>query len=181
MRSLKADGNITIPAPDSCLADVTPNRLQRLTFAPGASVPFTVRRMPDYAIIQSGLAPVDALGRPTALQIRVKKTGVLITFGRQPSFVLDAGAPPPGSRMKLALSANPVRGVLRLSTAWAAGTAGRVDLMDVAGRIVKTLYAGPRPPAGELSVDTGRLAPGLYLVHASAGNDQATERVVVIR
>ena len=180
MRSLYADGNITLPAPDSCLADVTPNRVQRLTFTPGTSVPFSVRRMPDYAVIQSGLAPVDALGRPTALQVRIKKTGVLITFGRQPSFLLDAGTPPPASRMRLALSANPVRGVLRLSTAWTAGTAGRVDLLDIAGRIVKPIYAGPRPPAGELAVDTGRLAPGLYLVHASAGTEHVTERVVVI-
>jgi hypothetical protein len=180
MRSLMADGGITIPAPDSSLADVTPNRLQRLDLTPGTSVPVTVRRLPDLRVIQSGLAPVDGLGRPTAAQVRIKKTGVLITFGRQPDFTLDAGTPRPPGHVRLALSANPVRGMLRLSTAWPAGTAGRVDLMDVAGRIVKPLYSGPRPPAGELSVDTGNLAPGLYLVHASAGGEHATERVVVI-
>ncbi len=179
MRSLKVDGNITLPAPDSCRADVTPNRLQRLDLTPGTSVPFTVRRLPDLAVIQSGLATVDALGRPNAYQLRLMKAGVVVTFGRQPDFTLDVGAPP-ASRMRLALSANPVRGMLRLSTAWPAGTAGRVDLLDIAGRLVKPLYEGPRPPDGELSVDTGRLAPGLYLVHASAGAEHATQRVVVI-
>jgi len=180
MRSLLADGNITLPPPDSCRADVTPNRLQRFECTPGASVPFTVRRLPDLAVIQTGMAAVDGLGRPTALQVRIKKTGVLVTFGRQPNFTLDSGAPPSASRLRLALSSNPVRGVLRLSTGWPAGTAGRVDLMDVAGRLVKQLYEGPRPPAGELALDTGRLAPGLYLVHASAGAERMTQRVVVI-
>jgi hypothetical protein len=180
MRPLKADGGITIPSPDSCLADVTPNRLQRLSFAPGASVPFTVRRLSDLALLQSGLASVDGLGRPTALQLRILKAGVLITFGRQPELTLDAGPRPPAASIRLSLSQNPVRGALRLSTAWPEGLPGRVDLLDVAGRVVQTVYEGPRPPAGELAVDTGRMAPGLYLVLAASGRDRVTERVVVI-
>ena len=181
MRTLFADGGITIRPPSECLTDVTANRLQRFTVPVGSQVPFTVRRLPDMALLQSGLAPVDELGRPTAVGVRVLSTGVVITFGRQPDLTLDVGGPSPGARLRLGLSANPVRGPLRMSASWPAGVSGRVVLMDVAGRLVQSLYEGPRPPAGELTLETGRLAPGLYLVRASAGGEQTSQRVVVLR
>ncbi len=168
----------TIAAPESCRADVTPNRVQRFRLPVGVRVPYKVYRQSDWALVQSGFSITDALGRPTVPQALIYRTGSVVMFG--PIATLDAGAGQPGRRLSLALATNPVRGVLRFSVRWPEGTPGRVVLMDIAGRQVRPIYAGARPPGAEVSVPLGGLAPGLYLLHASAGGEYATQRVVVI-
>jgi hypothetical protein len=168
-----------LPAPEYCYADVTPTRLQNFRLPPGTAVAYKVNRLADNALLAKGTVLTDALGRPTAPHVRIYQSGTLVTFN--PVTTLEA---PPGAtsaRTTLALGGNPVRGTLRFSARWPAGTPGRVELLDVAGRAVRTLYEGPQPPAGELAVEVGRLSPGVYIVLVAAGGEQASERVVVMR
>lgn len=85
---------------------------------------------------------------------------------------------------------NPARGTVRLSIGIPSAEQGarvRVQVLDLAGRVVRTVQNGPLAPgvhdlSWDLSDAAGaRSAPGVYLVSAQAGSFHAVRRVVVIR
>lgn len=101
--------------------------------------------------------------------------------------VLDVPGPAPVS---LALSAgpNPSRGAVRVTLALPADVRSvRVTLHDVAGRELAVLASGALPAGRHDWSWDGRdtlgrrVAPGLYLVRAVAGEQARTSRVVVSR
>ncbi|MFN8588782.1 MAG: FlgD immunoglobulin-like domain containing protein [Candidatus Eisenbacteria bacterium] len=108
------------------------------------------------------------------------------TFLSQDHPVLDAGGAVAPTRLALSgVAPNPIEreGVLVLSLPRAAAVT--VEVLDVAGRRVRTLEAGARPAGLHTlrwnACDAGghRVAPGLYLVQARVGDWREVRRVVV--
>ncbi len=96
-------------------------------------------------------------------------------------------AGPAGTLPALRALANPFRGALPLAVRAAPGAPVRVEVFDVAGRLVRRLFDGPAP-AGELVLswdgrDGGErgVAAGLYLVRAGTSAGAAVARVVRLR
>ena len=78
---------------------------------------------------------------------------------------------------------NPTRGVARLRLTSADADMATVVVVDALGRTVATLHEGALPAGGavDLTVDTARLAPGLYVIRAAAGADVHTQTLTVVR
>ena len=59
----------------------------------------------------------------------------------------------------------------------------RVDLFDVLGRRVQTLFEGVVAPGSpvEVGVEAGGLPPGLYVVRADGPTGVASHRMTVVR
>jgi hypothetical protein len=57
----------------------------------------------------------------------------------------------------------------------------RLSLRDALGRTVATLHDGPAPTDLTLSVETARLAAGVYAVIAEVDDEVLTRRFTVVR
>lgn len=78
---------------------------------------------------------------------------------------------------------NPTRGAARVWLTLAGNEPARLELLDLAGRRVRTVELGGRG-AGLHRVDlaeTGSLRPGLYLIRLSQAGRRATGKLIVIR
>jgi hypothetical protein len=89
-----------------------------------------------------------------------------------------------GNRLALRAGPNPLRGATTLSYALPAGSAGRVEIIDVAGRSVDLLEA--RSEAARVTWDgrdrTGAAVPeGVYFARLVCGREVDTVRLAVIR
>ena len=170
----------TIPAPESALVDVTPRRLQELEVAPLATVPYRVVRVADEAVLARGFAAADSFGVVTIQGVRVHRLGTRLELGT-PAL---AGVPPAGATAGLRLAcATPSRGgSLEASVDWPSGEESRLDLLDVGGRRVLTLFDG-RPAAGRAryAAPASAVAPGLYFLSARCGAERLVRRVVLLR
>lgn len=168
-----------LPRPDSCTVDVTPSRLQHFALEPGAPYDWSVLRLTDAAVIQSGSSFADSLGRATIHAVRVDTTGSRVTLVN--TNWLAAGRPSGPARLALSVSGNPLRARGTLHFAWPASGDARVELLDVAGRRVRTLYHGRAEMAPtRLPLDARGLPAGLYFVRAEAAGERLARRVVVI-
>lgn len=170
----------TVPAPESALVDVTPRRLQSFAFSPGEAVPYRVVRVADEAVLARGSATVDSSGALTVAAVRVHREGTRVELGDP---ALLAAGPAAGPRALSLACPTPARaGSLRALVDWPAAEESRLELLDVGGRRVATLFAG-RPSPGPARYDAPRapLSPGLYFLRARCGAEQAARRVVVLR
>ncbi len=109
-----------------------------------------------------------------------------VTWGAAPSAFAalrpTAAAVAPAAEVALRLSSeNPTRGPARLALDAPPGTAGRLDVVDVLGRRVATLWDGPLDGAPSVTVDTAALAPGLYTARLSVGDVVRSVRFTVVR
>jgi hypothetical protein len=78
------------------------------------------------------------------------------------------------------LSGNPTRGAMWARVEWPAGARrGRIELVDLRGRAVRTLYEGEVAGVTGAAPAAG-LAPGLYFVRASSDAGTSSARVVVL-
>ena len=126
----------------------------------------------------------------------ISADGVMRSFG--PTAVTIGGAPAVGLRASSA--PNPIRdrGLLKVTAALAAGDRagslahatglpGEVSLVDMSGRVVRTLWSGTFDRLTfdvpyTASDDRGQpLPPGLYFVVIRAGGHRSISRVAVIR
>ncbi|MEO0077986.1 MAG: hypothetical protein ABIK86_03190, partial [candidate division WOR-3 bacterium] len=80
---------------------------------------------------------------------------------------------------------NPVSGPVRLNLELPSSTRGRLEVVDLSGRVVRTLVSGLMP-AGRSVVDWGLadergfgLGPGVYFVRLVAGREQRTVSLVL--
>ena len=102
----------------------------------------------------------------------------------------NVGAPGAGAPRALRLSAprpNPAHGAVSLTLELPRAGGARVEVLDLSGRSVRTLHAGPAP-AGTLPLQwdgagaSGRAAPaGLYFIRATAGGETAEVRFALVR
>ena len=106
------------------------------------------------------------------------------------SYELDAspvaGEDDPEGERVLALmptQPNPVRDRARVRFTLAEGASARVELYNVLGQRVQVLFEGTVAAGAEQSVeiDANRLAAGVYVVRLQSGNEQATQRLTVVR
>ncbi|MEM6327582.1 MAG: T9SS type A sorting domain-containing protein [Bacteroidota bacterium] len=90
---------------------------------------------------------------------------------------------PPGDAFALRPPVpNPTRGLARVRYTLAEAGDARVSVHDLLGREVTTLADGAHTSGShEASVDTNRLAPGVYLVRLSQGERLTTTRLTVVR
>ena len=96
-----------------------------------------------------------------------------------PSAVASEGAPE--AAFALALAPNPTAGSARVAvTAEAAGPL-TVDVLDLLGRRVATLFAGSAAAGQTVEATAAGLAPGVYTVRAQSAAGVATERLTVVR
>ena len=167
-----------VTGPDSVVVDVTPRRLQQFRVVQGASYHYTVTRESDGAVLRSGALQPDAGSLLTLTQVPVYKTGTTVRFEALGALAVET---PRGGPLHLALSRNPLDGPAAVELSWPAAGMGRVVIMDVSGRIVRTLLSGP-VAAGpvHLPVSIRGLGDGVYFVVATQGRERATVRAVVL-
>ncbi|UCH78209.1 MAG: T9SS type A sorting domain-containing protein, partial [Candidatus Coatesbacteria bacterium] len=77
---------------------------------------------------------------------------------------------------------NPARDRVRLAFTLAEGASAALELYDLCGRKVRTLWRG-EAAAGEheVSCEVGGLAPGVYVYRLTAGTERAARRLVIAR
>ncbi|MFN8588223.1 MAG: alpha/beta hydrolase-fold protein [Candidatus Eisenbacteria bacterium] len=179
LRPLTTQAGLRQP-PDSTVLDVTIRRARRFRPLPWEPVTFSVYDISGARIAQTGEATTDPTGRLTLPGVKVFRTGITLDVQRH-----DITAVPPGgpiARPGITCSRHPARGVVALGVTWPGAGPGRVALYDVGGRLVRVLWSGTAGPGTQaLALDTGTLAPGLYLAAAEAGGRRATRRLVVLR
>ena len=77
---------------------------------------------------------------------------------------------------------NPARGALVIGYALPRRATVRLDVVDVRGRIVRTLMLGEQPAGeGRIAWRSGDFAPGLYFVRLHAPGFEAARRFIVLR
>lgn len=168
----------TWPAPDSARVDVTPRRTQHFTVVPGEACNWQVRRLADDAITQSGMVAVDTLGLVTVPGVVVDKNGSLLTIDAAGTAVPPLHAP---AHVALAPSRNPASGAMVVRATWPRAGAGEVRVLDVSGRIVRTLWNGAvTPGVTALPLDAATLPSGIYFLRARLGGDTAARRLAVV-
>jgi hypothetical protein len=100
-----------------------------------------------------------------------------------------AGVPPapPASGIDLSIAPNPVSRELTLRFTAPSAGAARVELFDVSGRRMATLFDGALPAGPStlrLAIGSGvtqTMRSGLYMVRATAPGYSAMRRVVIVR
>ncbi len=96
--------------------------------------------------------------------------------------VATEGAPEPGPALALgAPTPSPVRGAARLTLTTTGAGDMRVEAFDALGRRVAVLLDGPVSPGAHALTLSDGLAPGLYVVRATASGATATQRIAVVR
>jgi hypothetical protein len=171
----------TYPAPESVTINLTPRRLQSFPIVPYGLYAWNVRRTSDGAIVQSGMEQADSLGLLTLYWLKVYRAGSKLHIER----VTNLTGVGPGGDLRgigLSLARNPVVGSTALSLRWPTAGNARVELLDVAGRRVRSLLDGP-VVSGEssLRLDTRALAGGIYFLSARQAGAEAVQRVVVLK
>jgi hypothetical protein len=101
---------------------------------------------------------------------------------------VDVPRTPPAHGLRLgAPRPNPARGTVRFTLELPNAGVARVDVLDLGGRLVRTLHsgaaaAGSLPLKWDGSLEGGRTAPaGLYFVRATSGVERAEARFVLVR
>lgn len=89
--------------------------------------------------------------------------------------------PGPGGALRLRAAANPCFGTPELWLAGAAGEPVEIELVDVAGRVVRRGSGRGEPAEARVSLGGGPLPAGVYFAVARQGGSRATVRVCVLR
>lgn len=141
----------------------------------------------DPVPVHLSVADVNGDGRPDILGLssfngtvlQVQSVSVLLNLGSGGNL----GVPPgdrPLPRLVVRARPNPAFGAIRLAFAGGSESVARIEVMDVAGRVVRTEHAPPQ--AREVTIGEGATLPaGLYFVRVRRGADTATARVCLMR
>lgn len=176
-RTLQTRNGMLVPATD-ILVDVTPRRLQSFVLSDRTRYVYSLFNHMTGSLIGGGEAQVDAGYVLTLPGVQVVSGGTRILLRPFSSLDVAAGTSP---RLPVfALGSNPVRGSAALSVTWPAEGPARVDLLDVAGRRARTLFAGVARGSAAIPLDASGLAPGVYLLRAAQDGRQSTKRIVVV-
>lgn len=127
-----------------------------------------------YLLFNNGGHPYPTL----AQMMHVFPSGVL----DKGASALDAGLPPRGSGLALAVTPNPARGELRLGVTLLGEQAACIDLLDIAGRrlLTRTLPTGASVREERVALPS-ELPSGVYLVRLRQGSRAALQRVAIIQ
>ncbi len=133
-----------------------------------------------FSVAPTAARPGPAEALPTAARAAAREARFVLTVGPRGAtageggaaavFALDAPAP------------NPARGAASLTYSLAEAGAARLSVVDLLGREVAVLAEGTLAAGRHAAtVETERLAPGVYVVRLTAGRATASRRLVVIR
>jgi len=169
------------PAPDSLTVDVTPRRLQSFPRLPGGTFDFRVLRLADSALVASGSVLADSVGVLTVPAVKVYRGGSRLHLEPRPTGLSVHGAAPGGALRILPLR-NPVLGPTTVSFVAPRSGELRADLMDTAGRRVRSLLR-TAVAAGTIQVPfpSAGLPAGVYFLTAELGSERTQRRVVVLK
>jgi hypothetical protein len=171
----------TRPAPESCLVDVTPSRLQQFEPSPYEPLAYRVVRLSDLATVQTGEAWPGAYGRFTIPGVRVYRGGTRLWVGPGSGPPLDAPGAAISGRLALRAPGQPLRGPGTLFVVGARAPEAGVEVFDLGGRRVWSAAARPQEAqAAERRLELPALPPGVYHVRALAAGEQAVLRLVVL-
>ncbi len=114
----------------------------------------------------------------------------LWTAFNSPTFTLGVPAPERGASLRLAVAPNPSRGTVALEWALPRAQHARLDVLDLTGRRVATLFDGDAP-AGELRVawdgrrtsggESRDTSPGMYWARLVTDDGVRTKTLVRVR
>jgi hypothetical protein len=147
--------------------------------------PFTTRTAVDFTPTAAQIADLNAflyyVNYHTSAFPGGEIRGQLSGNGNSPANVTPVVA---SGRLQLSAGPNPTREQTTLRFALSAGSTGRIEIFDVAGRTVRLLEA--RAAAGSVTWDgrdeAGAAVPGgVYYARLVSGRDSDTVRVSVIR
>ncbi|MFN8586566.1 MAG: hypothetical protein U0704_02105 [Candidatus Eisenbacteria bacterium] len=169
-----------VPAPALAHVDVTPRRLQQFLVTTRVGYHYDAYDQETHTLVASGDLSADSLAVLTLPQVPVTPAGTRLVLQPLTIAGVDGGGAPVRHPV-IALAANPVRGRTSVRFAWPGEGRVQVQLFDAAGRRVRALYDGAARGAGELSLATDGLAPGVYLLSARQGAAHGVERVVIVR
>ncbi len=169
-------------APDSMTVNVTPRRLQRFLLTPGYAYPYTVQRAKNLAVVRQGMAFADGFGVVTIPGVKVYKDGSILTIGLPKVAEVGPGLTPLGPRPVIAPVPSPLRVDCAFAVTWIRGGNVSVDLLDLAGRRMKSLWQGGSPAGLQrLQLDLAGVPSGAYSIVAREGEAIAVRRIVVLR
>jgi hypothetical protein len=167
-----------VTAPESLTVDVTPRRLQRFIVSPEA--PWRVIRLDDGAVVQAGVTSADPLGVIAVPGVKVFRSGITLEVGQLPNVGVPAEAAP--ARPRIEALPSPLRSACTLAILWPDAGDASVTVLDVAGRLVRTVFRGPVARARqELLLDPAGLPNGTYFVRADQKGATAARRFAVMR
>ncbi|WP_412060216.1 hypothetical protein [Rubrivirga sp. IMCC45206] len=123
------------------------------------------------------------LGSAPPYAAEVPEPGTVFRIVSSDLFGVAAEAPTPSpTGLALAVGPNPARGAATVRYTVASGGPVRLRVLDVLGREVAVLASGPRPPGDHTaSLDTSRLAAGLYLVVLDADGARLARTLTIAR
>lgn len=172
----------TFLTPDSAMVDITPRRLQQFLVTTRVPYSYLVESLCDRSILQFGIIDSDSLGLLTIPQVLVLKSGVRVKLAPLTVAGVEDG-PAPGSIKvpRFSLSHHPVRSESRLSVAWPYRGAARLEVYDLTGRRVQTLFAGTASGVQDYRLTADGIAAGVYVLSARQGDARASRRLVFIR
>ncbi len=169
-----------VNGPESLKVDVTPRRLQQFKIIAGSQVRCTIVRNVDGAVVRDEVVTADGGNLITVRQAPIYRTGTTIHLQALGALAVD-GPPPVSGRIRLALTRNPVGPLAAIELSWPAAGEARLDVMDVSGRIVRTLFRGVAAQGPvRFTLATRDLGAGVYFLVASQHNARAIERAVVL-
>jgi pimeloyl-ACP methyl ester carboxylesterase len=170
-----------IAGPESVTVDVTPRRLQNFRVLRGEQYHCTVVRDLDGALLRDEMLTPDGYGLLTIRQATVYRSGTTLHLQAQSALAVESSPAAPG-HIRLALTRNPIGPLTAVELSWPAAGPARVDLMDVSGRIVRTLLNGPAAAGPvRLTLSSRDLGAGVYFLVASQRGERAVQRAVVLR
>lgn len=158
--------------------NVTPRRLQQFVVTTRVPYWYEVYDQATHTLTGSGPLQADSLAVLTIPNVEVTAGGSRIVL--RPSTTTGVGDGAGLRRPLIALASNPVRDRTSVKFAWPNMGRADVELFDLAGRRVRTLYSGSAAGAGTLTLSARDLAPGVYLLSARQGSTSDVERVVVV-
>jgi hypothetical protein len=117
---------------------------------------------------------------PTGPPGQVGTTGEIWMTRLLPTSLVSVPPHPAVLRLS-AVHPNPARSSVSMEVVLADDAPARVELLDVAGRVMRTQVAAGAGPHAITFDALGSLAPGLYFARATSGIGSTTVRVAVSR
>ena len=120
------------------------------------------------------------IGAPKESREGVDRAGGAYLFRETGAVAVDKS--PEAESLAVSITPNPARGAVTLGVRLSHAGALRLTVVDALGRVVVTAEEGWHPSGPRtIALDTGRLAPGLYLARLDTPDGQAGTPLVVVR
>ena len=168
----------TLSPTGAVTVDVTPRRLQNFLVSSRTGYRYTVTDATTGTMLICGQVQADDDFLITIAGVPVLPGGSRVTLDALNALAVGDAARPVQPR--IALASNPVRGATTMQVDWPTEGDARVELLDLNGRRMRTLFSGPVNGPASVALDATGLAPGVYMVHARQGDLRNSQRVVIV-